>query len=199
MSFSNIPNSVRPSVRRPSTSKPRHNLEKCPTPTESLEPQADDDPRGVRQNAFMAQRGMSPATGSRYTRRPSLPSSTSASSFLPDVTCISFRLPYIRHLQVTLDCRNVGEDILLIGALIFATWKNFELPTRDSQTWTFIGKTPDFDVVDLSLFGPRNSRTSYSFHDSFLPGFSPTDKLIRRFTPPSTIFASIESCFPAKY
>lgn len=101
-----------------------------------------NDVNGTRQMTSTAQRSASPAPGMRYSHRPtaSLASKHAVRSLLPDVTRISFRLPWVQfHLHVNLDCRTLGEDMLLLGALIFAIWRFDELRVKN-ELWLIIGE-----------------------------------------------------------
>lgn len=102
----------------------------------------ENDVNGKRQTTFTAHRAASPAIGLRYSLRSPASSTLkhAARSLLPDVTRISFRLPWFRyHLYVNLDCRTLGEDILLLGALILALSNFNELKTK-KHIWLFTGE-----------------------------------------------------------
>jgi hypothetical protein len=126
--------------RRSSVS--RQNINRLIALSESRDQSAErNDVDVTRQTTFTAQRAASPVTGLRYSYRPTASTSKHAvRSLLPDVARISFRLPWMRsHLHVNLDCRTLGEDLLLLSALLFAVWKFHELQTKN-QPWLFAGE-----------------------------------------------------------
>lgn len=121
----------------------RHNVEKFMPSFELPDlPAEENDISGTRQTTFTAHQPASPAIGPRHS--PRLPASSAlrhvAKSLLPDVTRISFRIPCVHYqLHFNLDCRTFGEDVLLLGALIFAVWKFYELQTKN-HVWLFTGE-----------------------------------------------------------
>jgi hypothetical protein len=127
-------------ARRSSVSK--HNVDKLIDLSESPDPAADkSDVNGTRQTTFTAQRAASP-TGLRYSHRPTTSSTSkhATMSLLPETTRISVKFPWVQsHVHVNVDYRTLGEDILLLGALIFAVWKVDELRTNN-HTWLFTGE-----------------------------------------------------------
>lgn len=119
----------------------RQNIDRLTALSESPDQSAERDDVDVARQTFAAQRGGSPVTGLRYSHRPTASTSKNAvRSLLPDIIRISFRLPWVRFLlHVNLNCRTLGEDLLLIGALIFAMWKSSNLQGK-TQSWLLIGE-----------------------------------------------------------